>query len=79
MVIELSFVCLWQLQVYPLTNARPFFLLFGCREYFSTVASFMILAKLQKMAISPLSKLCVFVIIRSLSRSFVHKLNLEKI
>ena len=25
MVIELSFVCSWHLQVYPLKNARPFF------------------------------------------------------
>jgi len=25
MVTELSFVCLWQLQVYPLKNARSFF------------------------------------------------------
>ena len=25
MVIELSFVCSWHLQIYPLKNARPFF------------------------------------------------------
>ena len=24
----------WQLQVYPLANARPFSLLFGCYEFF---------------------------------------------
>ena len=34
MVIELSYVCFWQLQVYPVTNARTFLLLFGCYELF---------------------------------------------
>ena len=34
MVIELSYVCFWELQVYPVTNARTFLLLFGCYELF---------------------------------------------
>ena len=46
---------------------------------FHTVASFLVLAKLLKMAISPISKLWVFFIIRSFSHSFVPKLNLKKI
>ena len=75
MVTELSFVCFWQLQVYPLTNARPFFLLFGCYEFLiSYCCLFYGLGKIAKMAISPISKLWVFVVSRSLSRSFVHNL-----
>ena len=33
MVIELSFVSFWQLQVYTLTNARPFFYFLGAMNF----------------------------------------------
>ena len=108
MVIQLSFVCFWQLQVYPLTNARPFFLLFGCYEFFILLplyglgkiaksghfANFRTLGFRYCEVIYEMfhiwncgfeikycddHSLLVFVIFRSLSRSFIHKLNLKKI
>ena len=76
MVIELSFVCSWHLQIYPLKNARPFFYFLSAMN-FSYCCFFYGLGKIaKKMAIS---KLWVFVIIRSLSCSFVQELNLKKI
>ena len=67
-----------QLQVYPLTNASPFFYFFGAMNFlYCCLYWFVKIAK--KWLLRQTSKLWVFVIIWSLSCSFAHKHNLKKI